>query len=449
MGHEKDFTIGSVNRATFLLALPTMLELALESLFVIVNLLFVSSLGDQAIALAGITNAVIIMLYAIPTGLSIAATAIIARRVGEKKSEEAGLVAVQAMILAFVLSGIFTMLMLLSKDPILRFTGAGSEILQAGQGYVILMFCSLLFTFMRTLMNGIFRGAGNAAMSMRALTIFNILNVFFCVLFVMDFPWLPSLGFTGIGLAALLASILSVGYQLWYFTFREARITIGKAQRTLAYGVIKKLFRLAVAGIIQYLVPSLSRFLMVSVVATLGESVLAGYIIANRIIMFTVLPAWGIANASGILTGHNLGAAQPDRAEQSVWKAGAFNVMYLGMAAIIVFFFGGHISAWFTSDPHIIAYAYQYLQFMAVAYFFFGYTMVISKSLNAAGQVNTVTLLYMLMFLGTQLPLAYWLAIVWAWGATGIFLAIAISEIVLTTACLLVFRKGKWKQSKL
>lgn len=449
LGSEKNFTTGSVNRATFLLALPTMLELAMESLFVMVNLLFVSSIGDQAITLAGITNSVVLILYSIPTGLSIAATAIISRRIGEKKPEEAGLVAVQVIALTILISGIFSLLIIGFEKPILTIAGASPAMFQTGGSYTTLMFCSLIFMFIRTLMNGIFRGAGNAAMSMRSLTISNLLNVIFCGLFVFGWGIMPALGLTGIGLAALIANVLSVVYQFWYFAFREDRISIGRQQLKISVEIIHKLVTLAFAGIVQYLVPSLSRFLMVVIVARLGESVLAGYIIANRVIMFTVLPAWGIANAAGILTGQNLGAGQADRAEESVWKAGLFNFSYLGFTGLIVLFFGKQIVGWFTNDAVIAGYSFQYLQFMAIAYFFFGYTMVIAKSLNAAGRVNTVTLLYILMFLITQLPLAYLLAIVLNWGATGIFVGIAFSEIVLTIACIFVFKTGKWKLSKL
>lgn len=449
LGNEKNFTTGSVNRATFLLALPTMLELAMESLFVMVNLLFVSSIGDQAITLAGITNSVVLILYSIPTGLSIGATAFISRRIGEKKPEEAGLAAVQVIALTILSSGIFSLLIIWFEKPILTIAGASHEMLLTGGSYTTLMFCSLIFMFMRTLMNGIFRGAGNAAMSMRSQTISNLLNVLFCGLFVFGPGIVPAMGLTGIGLAALIANILSVAYQFWYFAFREDRITIGRQQLKFSFTIIHRLITLALAGIVQYLVPSLSRFLMVIIVARLGEGVLAGYIIANRVIMFTVLPAWGIANAAGVLTGQNLGAGQAGRAEESVWKAGLFNFSYLGFTGLIVLFFGKQIVGWFTNDAVIAAYSVQYLQFMAIAYFFFGYTMVIAKSLNAAGRVNTVTLLYILMFLITQLPLAYLLAIVLNWGATGIFVGIAFSEIVLTLACLFVFKTGKWKLSKL
>lgn len=449
LGDEKDFTTGSVTRATFLLAFPAMLELAMESLFVIINLLFVSNLGEQAITLVGITNSIIIILYSIPTGLSIAATALIARRFGEKNPDEAGIAATQAIYLTVLISGVFAILAILLQKPLLLFAGAGKEITENGSAFTTLMFASIIFMFIRTLMNGIFRGAGNAAMAMRSLIISNVLEVILCALFMYGFSFFPAMGIAGIGLATLVANAFSVLYQFWYFAVREDRITIGKKQLKLSYSVMKKLFSIAFAGIVQYLVPSLSRFMMIIIVAKLGQSVLAGYIIANRIIMFTALPAWGIANAAGVLTGQNLGAELPERAEQSVWKAGSFNLAYLGIMSLMVYFFGEYIVSWFTQDQAVSGYSFQYLQFMAIAYLFFGFTMVISRSLNAAGNVNTVTLLYMLMFFVTQIPLAYLLAIVLNWGAAGIFIGITISEIVLTVGCVLVFRSGKWKLSKL
>jgi len=447
-GKEKDFTSGSVNRATFLLSVPAMLELAMESLFVMVDLLFVSSLGERAITIVGITNSVIIIFHSIAMGLSIAATAVISRRVGEKKPQTAGMAAMQAIYLGIGLSVLFSALAMCFNKGILHLAGASPALVTEGALFSRIMFGCIILIVMRVLLNGVFRGAGNAAMAMRTLLLSNAVNAVLCAVLIFGLGPIPALGLLGAAIATGIANLTGVSYQCWYFATQEKRIVITGKQLMLVPGVIKRLLKLAASGTVQYLVPSSSRFLMIVIVAKLGESVLAGYIVANRIIMFTVLPAWGIANAAGILTGQNLGAQQPERAEQSVWKTGAFNMFFLGVIAMVLLLAGENIVRLFTSETIVAQNAALYLRYMAIAYFFFGYTMVISRSLNAAGSVHVVTLLYVLMFYVTQLPLAYLLGIRASWGAQGIFVAILASEIVLAVACIIVFRKGSWKKVK-
>lgn len=448
-GKEKDFTSGSVNRATFLLSVPTMLELAMESLFVMVDLLFVSSLGERAITIVGITNSVIIIFHSVAMGLSIAATAIISRRVGEKKPQTAGLAAMQAIYLGITLSVLFSVLAMCFNKGILQLAGASPSLVVEGDLFSRIMFGCIIFVVMRVLLNGVFRGAGNAAMAMRTLMLSNAVNAVLCAVLIFGAGPIPSFGLLGAAMATGIANCIGVGYQCWYFATQEKRILIGKKQLMLAPDIIKRLLKLAASGTVQYLVPSSSRFLMIIIVAKLGESVLAGYIVANRIIMFTVLPAWGIANAAGVLTGQNLGAGQPERAEQSVWKTGTFNMFFLGAIALILLLAGENVVHLFTRETIVAQNAALYLRYMAIAYFFFGYTMVISRSLNAAGSVHVVTLLYVLMFYVTQLPLAYLLGLHYSWGAQGIFIAILASELVLAAACITVFKRGNWKKVKI
>ncbi|HEY8920321.1 MAG TPA: MATE family efflux transporter [Chitinophaga sp.] len=448
-GTEKDFTSGSVNRATFLLSVPTMLELAMESLFVMVDLLFVSSLGERAITIVGITNSVIIIFHSVAMGLSIAATAIISRRVGEKKPQTAGMAAMQAIYLGIILSVLFSVPAMCFNKGILHLAGASPSLVVEGDLFSRIMFGCIIFVVMRVLLNGVFRGAGNAAMAMRTLMLSNAVNAVLCAILIFGAGPIPAFGLLGAAMATGIANCIGVGYQCWYFATQEKRILIGKKQLMLAPDIIKRLLKLAASGTVQYLVPSSSRFLMIIIVAKLGESVLAGYIVANRIIMFTVLPAWGIANAAGVLTGQNLGAGQPERAEQSVWKTGTFNMFFLGAIALVLLLAGENIVHLFTRETIVAQNAALYLRYMAIAYFFFGYTMVISRSLNAAGSVHVVTLLYVLMFYVTQLPLAYLLGLHYSWGAQGIFIAILASELVLAAACITVFKRGNWKKVKI
>lgn len=318
--------------------------------------------------------------------------------------------------------------------------------MEYGQTYTNIMFAGAGLVIMRIILNGIFRGAGDAFRAMRALVMANLINMALCALLIFGLGPIPAFGIVGAGMAMVVANAFVVAYQFWHLLKTNKRLLIKRRQWRLAPSIIKNVIRLAAAGTLQFLIPSSSRFLMIVVVAKLGESTLAGYILANRLIMFTVLPAWGIANAAGVLTGQNLGAKQPERAVESVWKTGIVNMCYLGAMALILFFGGRSLALLFTSDPAVLANTSLYLRYMAVAYFFFGYTMVISRALNASGAVNTVTLLNVLMFYVVQLPLAYLLAIGLNWGPTGIFTAIMISEMVLATACLIVFKIGKWKK---
>lgn len=448
-GTEQNFTRGNVNRAAFLLAIPTMLELSLESLFVIVDLLFVSSLGEKAITIVGINNSVLILMQSVATGLGIAATAMISRRIGQQKPKEAGLIAIQILYTGLFIGLCCSLAAYFFSTEIVRFSGANEQLIAYGSRYTQVMFAGAFLMILRIILNGIFRGSGDAARAMRALLIANALNLILCATLIYGLGPFPALGILGAGIAMVSANSIVVLYQLWHLLFRNRRLRIGIQQLLLVPTLIKRILKLASAGTLQYLIPSSSRFLMIMIVAKLGESTLAGYILANRIIMFTVLPAWGIANAAGVLTGQNLGASQPERAEESVWKTGKANLCYLGLMAALLLFYGESLASIFTKDPLILQTTATYLKYMAIAYFFFGYTMVISRSLNASGAVNTVSLLNILMFYIVQLPLAYLLAISLNWQSTGIFVAITLSEIVLATACVLVFKKGNWKKIKI
>lgn len=449
-GHQKTFTTGSINRAIVLLSVPMMLEMAMESLFLCVNLLFVSKLGEKAITIVGITNSITLIIHSITVGLSIAATAVITRRVGEKKPKSAGIAAVQALLLGLGISLLFGLVFLFFTPDVLKIAGASEELRNYGGTFSCVMLSTVVFMILRILMNGILRGAGDAATALRALVLSNSVNVFLCCLLIFGLGPIPAFGLMGVAIATVVANMTGVAYQLLQFKKGNGRrIVIGRNELLVVPAVLGKILKLAASGTVQYLVPSSSRFLMIVIVVKLGENVLAGYILSNRIIMFTALPAWGIANAAGVLTGQNLGAKQPDRAEQSVWKTGAFNLCFLGSIAMVLLIWSNTIVAFFSTEPTVVHNASQYLQFMSIAYFFFGYTMVISRSLNAAGSVQTVTWLHVLMFYVTQLPLAYFLAIFLDWGATGIFAAIAFSEIVLALACFFVFKTGKWKSIQL
>lgn len=422
-----------------------MLELGLESLFVLVDLLFVSRLGAEAITVVGITNSAIILIQSVATGLSIAATAMISRRVGQKKPRTAGLVAVQVLGIGLLLAAVSSIFAMVFSRQILLFAGASADLAVYGGLFARLMFAGVFFMILRILLNGIFRGSGNASVAMRTLFLSNAVNAALGALLIFGSGPLSPLGIVGAAIAVLVANMAGVIYQLVHLR-RNQYLQIGRKQLLLVPSLMKRLWKLTFSGTVQYLVPASSRFVMIMIVARLGDEILAGYIIANRIILFTVLPAWGIANAAGVLTGQNLGARQPERAEASVWKTGMFNMYFLGTIALLLILGSRTVVGLFTDQAAIAAQACDYLNYMSVAYLVFGYTMVISRALNAAGAVVTVTLLNVLMFYVVQIPLAWLLAIRLDWGSHGIFTAIMVSELVLATACIIVFKKGKWKQ---
>lgn len=449
LGTEKNFTSSSVTRAAFLLSLPAMFELLIESMFVVVDLLYVSRLGDNAITIAGMIGSVILIIYAVPVGLNIAASSLIARRIGEGKPQTAGLTAMQSIYTGVIVAVLFSGLSILFNKEILRAIGASEALVQEGDIYSRIRFGCIIFLLLRVLMNGIFRGSGDAAMAMRTFLLAFIVNAVAGGILIFGWGPIPAFGLTGAAMGNGIGNLAAVSYQCWYLRSKKTVLVIGPQQLIVAPSIMRKLWKLGAAGTLQYLIPASSWLLMIIIVSQLGEATLTGYIIADRIIVCATLPAWGIANAAGVLTGQNLGARQPERAEQSVWKTGMFNMCFLGLISLILLVFTGNIVGYFSTEPAVLDSAVLYLRCMAVAFFFFGYTMVISRSLNAAGYVHIVTLLYVLMFYIIQLPLAYLLGIRMGMGSKGIFGAILLSEIVLAAACIIIFRKGKWKHVKI
>jgi putative MATE family efflux protein len=447
-GKEKRFTSGSITRAIVLLAVPMVLELVMESLFVCANLFFISRLGANAISIAGTTESVISFAYSVAIGLSVSASSIISRRIGEQKPKTAGLTAMQVIYIGLGISLIISIATCVFYQQILSWMGLPASLIQEGKLFSEIMFGSTLFIIIRIAINGIFRGSGDAALAMRTLWLSNGLNILLCPVFIFGWGPIPAMGLTGAAVATALARIAGVGYQSWYLLHGKTIITIGKAQLLLVPAIMKKIVKQATGGTLQYMIPASSWLFMIKIVSHFGAHALAGYIIAQRVASVATMPAWGIGNAAGVLTGQNLGAQQPERAVQTVWKAGSINMCFLILVAIGWFFTARPVVSLFSDVPEVIGYSILYIRFISMAYILLGYTMVIARSLNAAGDIRQVSLLYILMFYITQLPLAWLLGIVLNWGPKGIFIAILISELVLAIACIIVFRKGKWKTIK-
>lgn len=449
-GDEQDFTAGGLNRAIFLLALPMILEMSMESLFAVVDIFYVSRLNNShAVAAIGLTESVLTVVYSIAIGLSMGATAMVARRVGEKDREGAAVASVQAIYIGLAISVVLGGLGAVFYQDVLQLMGASSEIVSTGSRYTLWMFAGNISVMMLFLINAIFRGAGSAAIAMRSLWLANICNMILDPMFIFGFGLIPAFGVEGAAIATNLGRTIGVGYQLYYLAKNKGIVKINRNHLPVNWNIIGRLLKVSAGGTGQFLIASASWIFLVKIMSAFGSAALAGYTIGVRVIMFTILPSWGLANASATLVGQNLGAGQPDRAEQSVWKTGYYNAMFLGLVMVGFLLFADSILRFFTIEEEVIRYGSMCLRVVGLGYIFYGFGMVIAQSFNGAGDTKTPTVLNLVAFWCIQIPLAYLLAIMLGWGPLGVFVAIPVSESALTVAGIVVFRKGKWKHVKI
>lgn len=444
---ERDYTTGSIKKAIFLLSVPMILEMAMESLFAVVDVFFVSKLGVDAVATVGLTESFITIVYSLAMGLSMAATAMVARRTGEKKPDEAAHTAVQAIYAGLLISIIVGAAGAFFAKDILRFMGASDAVL-ANYKYAVIVLGSNVVIMMLFLINGIFRGAGNASIAMRSLWLANILNIILCPTLINGFGPIPALGLTGAAVATVLGRGAGVCYQTYHLLKGKGTISIKAKHLALDLPIMGSLFRIAAGGTAQFLINSASWIFLMRIISRFGSDALAGYTIGIRVIIFTLLPAFGMGNAAATLVGQNLGAGQPDRAEKSVWKAAFYNMIFLGTVSLIFFVAAEPIIRIFTDSADVIKYGVQCLRYVCLGYVFYAYGMVVIQSFNGAGDTKTPTILNIFGFWMFQIPLAYSLAILLNMGPLGVFCAISIAESAIAIAAILLFRRGKWKAVK-
>ncbi|MBW8685909.1 MATE family efflux transporter [Chitinophaga rhizophila] len=447
-GKEKEFTSGNINRAIFLLSVPMILEMVMESLFAVVDIFFVSKLGKHAITTVGLTESMMTLVYTAAFGLSMAATAVVARRTGEKDSDAAAHTAVQSLYVALALSILIAVTGVVFAREILSLMGASQEVIAHGYIYTRIMLGSNLIVILIFLINGIFRGAGDAAVAMRSLWIANMLNIILCPLLINGFGPIPALGLKGAAWATTIGRGTGVCYQLYHLFGGRGLIKIARRHLLPDKDVILRLFKIAAGGTAQLLINTASWIFLVRLIARFGEDAVAGYTIAIRVIIFTLLPASGMANAAAALVGQNLGAGQPERAETSVWRAAFFNMLFLGLVSVSFLLAARPIVMLFTQDSGIIFYAAQCLQLVSVGYIFYAYGMVLTQSFNGAGDTRTPTLINLVGFWMLQVPMAWMLAVNYHMGPAGVFWAIAIAESCVAVAAIFIFRKGWWKRVK-
>ncbi|THV58579.1 MATE family efflux transporter [Chryseobacterium candidae] len=447
-GKKVELTSGSINRSIFSLAIPMVMELVMESVFVSVNLLIIAKLGDKVLGLVGITDNYINFAYAIAVGLGIAAATLTARRAGEKDKEGMGRTAQYIILLALFFAVLIGGISCFFASEIVGFLGINASTVTDGISFSRLVFLSIGLVILRLSVNGLFRGAGDADIAMKSLWICHISNIIFAVILVFGLGFIPAFGLMGLAYATVLSRLLGVLYQAFVFVSGKTSISI-RVPLQLDIPLLQKILKLAFGGLVQYIIPTSSWLIMVKIISTFGTTALAGYIIAQRIASVATMPAWGIGNAAGVLTGQNLGAGEPERAEKTVWRAGTINMTYLVLVALFWQIAAEYVVKFFTTETEVAGYAVQYIHVVSMAYLLLGFTMVISRALNAAGNILQVTLLYLVMFYVIQLPLAYLLGVRFQWELRGIFTAIVSSEIVLAVLFLMIFRNGKWKTIKI
>lgn len=452
-GGEHDYTQGSLRGAIVLLAIPMILELSLESVFAVVDMYFVSHLPSPhnkiAMATVGLTESVITLVYTIAISLSIAATAVVARRIGEKNPEAASHAGAQAILLAIVSSIVLSILGVIFAPDILRLMGAHPDVIRDGTPFTRIMMGGSVIIILLFLINGIFRGAGDAAIAMRSLWIASIINIILCPMLIMGYGPFPELGLMGAAIATTIGRGIGVLYQCWYLFGGKGTIKITWPHFKWNTVLIKHLFNVAWPATFQFFIQSGSWIVLAWIVSdTGGTDASAGYQVAIRNVVFFILPAWGFSNAAAALVGQNLGAKQPDRAEQSVLLTTKYNAIFMALVMILFLFFASPIISIFTNEPEVHKFGVLSLQIIGSGYIFYGIGMVMMQALNGAGDTKTPTWINIVGFWLFQIPFAFLLAKVFKMGPTGAFIAVPVAETVIAIAAYYYFKKGKWKKVK-
>lgn len=444
-GTEADYTKISLKRAIFLLAVPMVLELVMESTFAVVDIFFVGKLGSSAVATVGLTETYLFLLYSIAMGLSMAVTAIVARRVGEKRKEAAGATAVQAVLIGLALSLPFAIAGIFYARELLMLMGADEWALMHGYRYTQWMLGGNAVIMLLFVINAIYRGAGDAAIAMHVLWLANGLNIVLDPILIFGFGPIPALGIEGAAIATNIGRGTGVIFQLWILFRGGKHIRVTLAQLAVNVRILWNILRTSFGGIGQMLVAMTSWIFLMRILADVGSEAVAGATIALRIMLFTLMPAFGLSNAVATLVGQNLGASQPERAESSVWRVGAYNMVFLIGVSVVYFLFNESLMGIFTQDARVIAIGGEWLRILSYSYFVYAWWMVSVQAFNGAGDTMTPTKINLAFFWVLQIPLAYYLAIRLDWQHSGVFWAVFITETSVGLFTLWLFTRGKWK----
>jgi putative MATE family efflux protein len=448
-GSHQDYTKGNLNRAILLLAIPMVLEMVLESLFAVVDVFFVGRLGADAVATVGITESMLALVMAIGLGVAMSTGAMVARRIGEKDPEDAAIAGVQAIALGLLISlgigipaGIFA-------PELLHLMGASPAIVASGSGYARVALGGCGAIIMLFLNNAIFRGAGDAAIAMRLLWVSNIINLILDPCLIFGLGPFPHLGVTGAALATFTGRSIGVLYQFYRLLKGTERIHVLVRHLRLNVGVMIRLLRVSFTGILQFAIANASWIGLVRIISYFGSAAVAGYTVSIRIVVFFILPAWGLSNAAATLVGQNLGARQPERARQAVWRTGLYNMAFLGTIGVFFIVFARPIVGLFVNDPAVVPIAAMALRTISCGNIGYAYGMVMLQAFNGAGDTLTPTIVNFFGFWVLEIPLAWWLATGWNLRSEGAFLAIVIAECAIAGASILLFRRGRWMRQKI
>lgn len=444
-GNQEDFTTGSMRKAIFMLAIPMILEMLMESTFALVDIIFVSQISVNAVATVGLTESVITLLYAVAIGLSMSATAVVARRTGEKDKPGAAKAAVQAIFLGAAVAVIIGIIGIIYPKEILGLMGAEESLIAEGYGYTRILIGGNITIMLLFLINAVFRGAGDASVAMWTLVLSNGLNIILDPIFIFGLGPIPAYDVEGAAIATTIGRGVAVIGQFMILFFGWGRIKIGIKDFVINLPVMWSLIKVSLGGIGQFLIGTSSWVFLMRLVSEFGSEVLAGYTISIRVMMFTLMPAWGMSNAAATLVGQNLGAKRPERAEISVWKTGKYNAIFMAVISVIYLIFAKYIIGLFSDVADVVNYGALSLQVIAAGYIFYAYGMVVTQSFNGAGDTRTPTVINFFCFWVFQLPFAYLAAFTFDWGPSGIFIAITLAEILIAMVSVWLFRKGKWK----
>lgn len=445
-GNEhQDFTQGSIRKGVLMLAIPMILEMMMESIFAVVDIFFVGRTAHarQAVSSVILTESVLTILYSVAMSLSMGATAVVARRVGEKNLEGAAQAGAQAINLGLLVTVIVSISGALFAPYILQLMGGSDAVVETGTSYTRIMFGGSAVIMLLFLINGIFRGAGNAAIAMWSLWIANGCNIILCPIFVHFY------GLTGAAIATTIGRGVGVIYQSYHLFKGKGLLRLKKSHFTLDPGVFKTLFDLSWVVFVQFFIGSASWMFLARLVTRFGDEAVAGYGLAVRILMFFLLPAWGMSNAAATLVGQNLGARQPERAEQAVWKTAKYNAIFMAMV-ILLFLVGSEaITGFMNKDAAVVKIATEAIHIVSLGYIFYGVGMVVTSAFNGAGDTKTPTWINLVFFWAFQIPFAYLMSVTWGFGPKGVFIAILTAESGISIAGIIIFRRGAWKKIKI
>ena len=447
-GTELDFTTGKLGRAIFLLSVPMALEMMMESVFAVADIFFVSKLGADAVTAVGLTETMMTLIYALAVGLSTATTSMVSRRIGEKNHRGASVVAFQAILTGILISLVIGIPGMIYARDLLALMGASPEIVQHFGGYTVIMMGGNVVIMLLFIINAVFRSAGDAAISMRVLWFANLLNIILDPLLIFGIGPFPELGVTGAAIATTIGRGMAVALQLYYLFNRRHRVSLSLKDLTFDHRIMGRLIKLSLGGVGQHIIATSSWIVLIRIISIFGSTIVAGYTIAIRIMIFALLPAWGLSNAASTLVGQNLGADQPERAERSVWVTGWSNAIFMGIIGLIMILYSEFFIRIFMDDPAVVQAGVVCLRFISAGFIAYGLGMVMVNALNGAGDTFTPTIINIFCYWILEIPLAWFLAIRSGMSETGVYISILVAETAMTLAALIVFKSGRWKKTR-